>query len=124
MLKLNVLRPIMYYANNAGMGRSLNIPHSIIIKFDENGFYEAEIKNAYNINKHYFQFKIINVKNFEKIIKGQLVEISLEDSDGNWYIDENAKGVIEINLENNLVTMEIIIGIYHEEHQYKLIWEN
>jgi len=123
MLKLNRLKPVEYYING-NISHPLDNPYSIEIKLYDSGFYEVKISNEDNIGTAYFTFKIINTKNIEKAISGQLTEISLEDSEGNWYLDENADGTLEINTETNMATINIPIKIQNSLITYKMIWEN
>ena len=123
MFILNQSKPVEYYIND-NINHPLDNPYSIEIKFYDSGFYEVKISNKDNIGTAYFTFKIINTKNTEKVISGQLTEISLEDSEGNWYLDENADGTFEINTETNMATIKIPINIHNSFITYKMIWEN
>ena len=124
MFILNQSKPVEYYINGSSISHSLDNPYAIEMKLYDSGFYEAKISNEKNIGTAYFTFKIIDLENTEKAISGQLTEVSLEDSEGNWYLDENAAGTLEMNTETNMATIKITINIHNSFITHKMTWEN
>jgi hypothetical protein len=89
------------------------------ISLRENKFYEIEINYNHNNLSEYWNFKLINIEDDGKTIKGNLSEISIDDIDGTLHINNNAHGIILINLETNLVKIKI-----HFFGENIIIWEN
>jgi hypothetical protein len=121
---------IELYYNGELDNNIYNLVYTAQIDRIENGFYELEINNTYF--RDYYIFKITDIKNNGKIIKGQLIEIWHGDVEGNPYCDEsgneivyeNGNGNVEIDINNNIVTLEITFFMYGLKYNNKIILKN
>ena len=127
MLKPGIVKAISYNINTRsnpeGMDQ-INYIQFMKISEREKLFYEIQIYYNHNNMSEYWYFKIKNIENTGEIINGKLFEISCEDTGGMWYIDDKAYGTINIDLINNIVTVEILFHNYNSESNHKIVWEN
>ena len=122
MMETGYVKQISYIIN--GIEEEYFMDFFTIAK-KNNGFYELGLQSNPFFGIEYWGFKIINIKDNEKTINGQLVDINYKNMNGISYIDNNANGNIEINLETKLVTVEILFHKNKDsEKNYKFIWEN
>jgi hypothetical protein len=128
MLLLGEKRHVELYGNGELDNNFYNLVYTARIDKIENGFFELEINNTYFSD--YYIFKITNIRNNEKIIKGQLIEIWHGDAERNPYCDESGNeivyenGNIEIDIKNNIITLEIMFFMFGSKYNNKIILKN
>ena len=126
MLKFGFVKAIKYVistTNSPGENDQINSIKYIKISEREDNIYEIEIYFNDNSINDYWNFKIDKIERKGKIIDGQLFKISWENS-GIVYIDDEAKGNIKMDLDQNIVTVEVLFHDFNSESNIKIIWEN
>jgi hypothetical protein len=128
MLLLGEKRHIELYYNGELDNNIYNLVYTAQIDKSGDGFYELEINNTYFSD--YYIFKIVDIKNNGKIIKGQLIEIWHGNTEGDPYCDEYGNeiiyenGNIEIDIKNNTITLEIVYFMLGQKYNNKIILKN